>query len=115
MPRKSISGYWGETSRITLRVSPGDLRALDSLGAAVGTDRSETLRTLLREAGAALRKREQEAADAVRQRERDAALAGLPGMSRSELLVLAEKHAMKGRSKMTVPELRDALHRLLDR
>lgn len=99
MTRKTLGGtHWGESPRLTLRLTKADLQTLDQLASSWSLDRSETLRRVLREAGRA-----------HRQRIRDALLASLPDLSLDALRVLARQRRIVGRSKMTKSRLLDAL------
>lgn len=105
MPRRSLAGTcWGESERLTVRVSPKELRALDALVAAWGTDRSEVIRRAIREA----------AARARRQR-RQALLDALPAATVAQLRRLATELHIPGRSRMTSLELRNAVRSVLQR
>ena len=105
MPRRSLAGTrWGESERLTVRVSPGELRALNELVDAWGQDRSEVVRRAIREAAAQLR-----------QRRRQARLDALPDMTVARLRRLATELGIPGRSHMTSPELRCVIRTVLQR
>ena len=104
MSRKNIGGTWGPSERITLRLSRADLRALDLLAEDGGQDRSETLRGVLREAAAELRRRK-----------RSTLLTSLADLPRPELLRLAQTYGLDRSSKMNMSELREALRLRLER
>lgn len=99
MTRKNLAGeHWGQSQRLTIRLTKADLRTLDQLTLAWTLDRSETLRRILREAG-----------QAHREQIRDELLATLPQLSLDALRALARQRRIAGRSKMTKAALRDAL------
>jgi len=105
MPRRSLIGTtWGESERLTIRVSPRELRALNELVDTWGTDRSEVVRRAIREA----------AARARRQR-RQALLESLPTITVAQLRRLAMELDIPRRSRMTSLELRNAVRTLLER
>ena len=99
MPRMNIAGNWsGESFRLTVRLSPPELWALNELCVAWRIDRSEALRRALREA----------AASALRQR-REALLAEVPTLSVVDLRGLAARLSIAGRSRMSKALLRAAV------
>ena len=99
MARRNLAGnYWGESQRLTIRLSPADMRTLDELAEAWQSDRSEVLRRALREVAVSTRKRR-----------RDELLSALPFLTLGELRALARDHQIRGRSKMTKPRLQAAL------
>ena len=62
MSRPNLAGdFWGESQRLTVRVSSRELRALDELTDAWGADRSEAIRRALREAAAGVRRQRRQA------------------------------------------------------
>ena len=99
MPRTNIAGDWsGESFRLTARLSPVELMALDDLCVAWSTDRSQALRRALRETAAAV----------ARQR-CDALLADVPTLSVAELRALAATLSIASRSRMPKSLLRAAV------
>ena len=105
MPRRNLAGnFWGESQRLTVRVSSRELRALDDLADAWGIDRSEAIRRAIREA-----------ATGVRRQRRQALLAALPTITVAQLRRVAGELDVPGRSRMTSPELRNAVRARLER
>jgi len=105
MSRPNLAGdFWGESQRLTVRVSSRELRALDELTDAWGADRSEAIRRALREAAAG-----------VRRQRRQALLAALPTSTVAQLRRLARDLHIPGRSRMTSLELRNAIRTSLER
>ena len=99
MPRTNIAGDWcGESFRLTVRLSPLELKALDDLCSAWTTERSDAVRRALRHA-AAFTKRQHA----------DELLAAIPVMSVAELRRLATRLSVPGRSRMSKSQLRAAI------
>ena len=106
MPRHNLAGsyYWGESQRLTVRLSRRDLAGLDRLVELWGLDRSAAIRRALQQA----------AAEADRQR-REALLSALPVMNVTELRSVAMRLRIKGRSRMKGEELRRAVRCIVQR
>ena len=105
MPRRNLSGTcWGVSERLTVRISPKELRAVNELVAAWGEDRSEAIRRAIRQA-----------ATQLRQRGRQARLDALPDLTVARLRRLATELGIPGRSRMTSAELRSAVRTVLQR
>lgn len=104
MSRRNLRGSWGESQRLTLRLTGTDFSELDDLAQNWGCDRSEALRRALRQAGVLERER--------RRKER---LDALPTMRVAQLRELARQLRLTGRSKMTKADLRQALEARLTR
>jgi metal-responsive CopG/Arc/MetJ family transcriptional regulator len=105
MPRRSLDGsYYGESQRLTVRLTLRDLRLLDDLATIWRADRSEVIRRALRGA-----------ADGARRQLRQERLDALPTMPVAELRRLATKLRITGRSRMTSTALRAELRRTLTR
>lgn len=103
MPRRSLDGsYWGESQRLTVRLTRRDLRLLDDLATAWTTDRSDVIRRALRDA-----------ADTARRKLRQERLDALPTMPVAELRRLASQLRIAGRSRMNSAALRAELRRVL--
>jgi hypothetical protein len=100
MPRNNLAGpyHWGESQRLTVRLTHRDLADLDELTELWGLDRSAAVRRVL-----------QQAATAARRQQRDALLAALPGMKGAALRSLARRLHIAGHSRMKADELRSAL------
>ena len=102
MPRNNLDGNrWGESQRLTVRLSRRERRALDELAVAWQSDKSEALRRAVRQAAAA-----------VRRQQHEAWLDALPTMTVAQLRAHAARLHVARRSKMTKAELRDALENL---
>ena len=100
MPRNSIAGnsYWGESRRLTVRLSDRDVRDLDDLVEQRGIDRS-----------AAIRRAIQQAFAEVARRRRHSLLCAIADMSVADLRALASRLRIKGRGVMKGEELRNAV------
>jgi len=103
MPRLNLArDPWGESQRLTVRVTVKELQALDELVAAWGADRSHALRRAVREAAAR-----------ARQQHRQALLDALPTLTVAKLRRLATELHIPGRSRMTSRDLRQAVRKVL--
>ena len=106
MSRHNLAGkyYWGESQRLTVRLTHRDLAGLDQLVEQWGIDRSAAIRRAL-----------QQAAAEVDQQRREALLSALPAMNVSELRRLAKRLRIKGRARMKGEELRRAVRCIVQR
>lgn len=106
MPRHNLAGnyYWGESQRLTVRLSQRDLAGLDQLVELWGLDRSAAIRRAL-----------QQAVVEVDRQRREALLSALPAMNVTELRSLAKRLRIKGRARMKGQELRRAVRCIVQR
>ena len=103
MPRRNLDNdYWGESPRVTIRLSRTDWVALGVLEEDWGLERSGLIRRALREAASKVRKQRREAIEA-----------SLLTMRVPRLRKLAGDYGIRGRSKMPKADLIKAIRRAL--